>query len=65
MFILCVCVCVCVCVCKRSGDGTVGRELAKKGTKMYVKNEVLTLRENFLAFFGSNQDLDLLKVQAA
>lgn len=32
---------------------------------MRVKDEVLTLSENFLAFFKSNQDLDLFKVQAA
>lgn len=39
--------------------------MAKKGTKMRVKDEVLTLSENFLAFFKSNQDFDLFKVQAA
>lgn len=56
--------CVCVCLCVRSGAGTGGRELAKKGTKMRVKDEVLTLSEIFLAFFKSNQDLYLFKVQA-
>lgn len=42
---------VCVCLCVRSGAGTGGKELAKKGTKMCVKDEVLTLSEIFLAFF--------------
>lgn len=56
---------LCVCLCVRSGAGTGRRELAKKGTKMRVKDEVLTLSENFLAFFKSNQEFSLFTVQAA
>lgn len=54
-----------MCLCVRSGAGTGRRELAKKGTKMRVKDEVLTLSENFLAFFKSNQEFSLFTVQAA
>lgn len=40
-----------VCLCARSGAGTGGKELAKKGTKMRVKDKVLTLSEIFLASY--------------
>lgn len=49
-----------VCVlCVRSRAGATGTELAKKGTK-----NVCVRYEIFLAFFKSNQDLDLFKVKA-
>lgn len=55
---------VCVSVCKKwCWDWKKG--IGKKGTKMRVKDEVLTLSENFLAFFKSNQDFSLFTVQAA
>lgn len=54
---------VCVSVCKKwCWDWRKG--IGKKGTKMRVKDDVLTLREYFLAFFKSNQDFSRFKDQA-
>lgn len=56
-------VCVCVSVCKKwCWDWRKG--IGKKGTKMCVKDEVLTSSEYFLAFFKSNEDFSLFKDQA-